>query len=91
MRTGCEVAITFECSDVSNVSEVGTAGVHNYVMDSDASSFYPSTMISLNTFIDKLLIRFKDEVKYRDLIEDKLEFARKYLSMPSKQKIWDEI
>jgi len=60
---------------VTNPVDVNTTGVYKYVVDSDASGQHPSTMITSNTFPDKLILQFVDQSQFRLMLSNPTRYV----------------
>lgn len=70
--------------------DVNTVGVYKNVDDTDASSQHPSSMITSNTFPDKLILSFMDQEAFRLMLTNPVQYVEK-IGGKSVQKILEEM
>ena len=62
-------------NDVTDAVGVNTTGVYKNVVDSDASSQHPSSMITSNTFPDRLILSFEDQEYFRRMMTNPTRYV----------------
>lgn len=67
---------------VTNPGEVGTVGVYKNAVDADASSQHPSSMITSNTFPDRLILQFTDDYKFRMMMTNPTRYIEEVGGKP---------